>query len=956
MSTQVGFALPGYDSIQLVGRGGFSEVYSAYQVAFDRVVAIKVLHARPEAATMIDSELRVAAQMTEHPNIAQILDHGTDGEGRPYLVMPLYRESLADLISLKGRLDLETTLRLGVKLCGAIETLKQAGLLHRDIKPSNVLLNRFGDVVLCDFGIAQATSRSAEPGTVDNAFTAAYAAPEQLAGSEVGPPADVYSLGATLFACVAGRPPFDGPIFDVIRSVINGEHPALPDDVDAEFAGTVARAMDRSPERRPSALELGLALQALQRERRLPVAEMIIPDRRPGWETERDATAASPPPPMAAPPPLIAPTQPPPGPPPPSPGMQTPTVIPTNSVDGGRIAPPADAPPPYMQPPSMYRPMPPPAAGHRRRVGATIGRGLLNVFSVLAMLLLAPLRLLVIGGRALVTLFSRRRRVPGQARDSAMSIFSRVSADRPTKIDLLGHRPLMEGLAQVLNDSGTALPITIAVCGQWGAGKSSMMLQLADRLCVNPSPEWQRTWLAVRFDAWRFQGREALWAGLARAIYKQTSRSLGSPWKRLRFRVHLERLRRGWFRFYGGLLVLLIGATFVVISATSAWLGTTSWLTFAGLGAGAAALSAAVSYVGVISAPFERAIARGSVTKKFEEFLGISDQAETDIESLLSCIVDMHPERCLVVFLDDLDRCQAALITEALAAITEVFGRHDGRRIAFVLGIDIDVVTSAVGGSLSALQERMMKLNARRAAEMSDQFLEKVFQLSVAVDGHRRQQVERLLFGEDGSEEAPAVDTGRAAEVRERLAGLSVENPAEITGARRNAGIDSMQLSTPQLQAMRAAVRERRSSLLSVESADVRQAEQEAIATLRLTPRAAKRFDNAFRLQLQVANSTPGSQLTYELDSLITVAKWVAMRMFFQPIVRLLDQRPGLLGELEEILIREPDSSAFQARVRDLAPDLSAEAIGDAARLLRVRLPECQLARLPLESFATTTM
>ena len=459
----------------------------------------------------------------------------------------------------------------------------------------------------------------------------------------------------------------------------------------------------------------------------------------------------------------------------------------------------------------------------------------------------------------------------------------------------------------------------------------------------------------MRFDAWRFQGREALWAGLARAIYKQTSESLGSPFRRLGFRLRIERHRRGAPRFYGSAFVLLGGAVFVIWAAIKAWLGSRSWLTFTGLGAGAAALTAAVGYIGVVSAPFERAISNGSVTKKFDDFLGISDQAERDIESLLS-VISRHTGRCLVVFLDDLDRCQAALIIEALAAITEIFGRHDGRRIAFVLGIDLDVVTSAVDGSLSGIQERMQRINPRRAAEMSDQYLEKVFQLSVAVDGHRRQRVEQLLFGDPIADDRVSTGASLIAEVQDRIADLSIQNPAEMTLARHEAGIISRDLSSSQLDALHAAIRARRSSVLSVESSDVRSAEEAAIGSLRLTPRAVKRFDNAFRLQLQVANSTPGSELTYDVDSLITVAKWVALRMFFQPVARLVDQRPGLLGELEEILLREPESSSFHLRIRELAPEMSRDAIADAGRLLRVRLPECQLSRLPLDSFATTTM
>ncbi|UQX89286.1 protein kinase [Jatrophihabitans telluris] len=1044
---------PGLDDLRLIGQGGFSKVYAAYQPSLDRMVAIKVMNLEGKLSTAIDDELRAMAKVTEHPNLAQILDHGLDREGHPYLVMPLYRESLGDLISERGALDLETTLRMGVKLAGAVHSLGQLGLLHRDIKPSNVLLNRFGDVVLCDFGLARRTSDGVTP-TNDLPLTPAYAPPEVIDGFPAGQAADVYALAATLYTCAAGKPPYTGETLAVLQRIMTEAAPRLsPEVTGADFADLIAAGMEHRASARPTALEFGRSLQDIQRSRQLPVTEMVLLVEDDHRQSATPAPASQSPepaqqhgvrlPPRSAPseedssawlreatvipnyqpsPPAAAPQQPPPvaapqSPQPPDVSQPSPFITefpPSDATQGRSDAPrygqqtPPSGDSPYGPPPAGYSPYgPPPVAGYNpygpppvsgdspygspppgyspygfdpsangpngyppgygpvysdlAPRGGPLRTFVVGTGIVLALIVVLPWR----AAKALFTLMVRgltSRRRSRAAEPEQGSWLGRVSADRPTTVDLLGHGPLMEGLAQVLNDPGTALPITIAVCGQWGSGKSSMMLQLAERLCTNPSPYWQRRWLAVRFDAWRFQGREALWAGLARAIYQQTCAELGSPLQRLRFRLRIERHRRGPARFFGGLLVVLVGAAFVGWESVAAWRGAGSWLTFAGLGAGAAALAVAIGYVGVLSQPFERAIARGSVTKKFDEFLGISDQAEQDIESLLTAIVEGRQGRCLVVFLDDLDRCQAALITEALAAITEIFGRHDGRRIAFVLGIDLDVVTSAVDSSLSALQDRMRRLNARRAGEMSEQFLEKVFQLSVAVDGHRRQRVERLLLGDLG----PAVEAGWSAvagggassvSMGDRIADLDVQNPAEFTMARHAAGINSQVLATPDLLALRAAVRERRSSLLSVESDDVRAAEQAAIGSLQLTPRAAKRFDNAFRLQMQVANSTPGSELDYGPDSLIAIAKWVALRMFFQPLVRLVDQRPGLLGELEEILISSRESSAFTARISELAPDaLTPEAIADAARLLRVNLPLSQLSSLPLDSFATTTM
>jgi len=499
------FQLRGYADVRLIGQGGFSTVYAARQISLDRLVAIKVMTADDDAAAMIDSELRAMAQMAEHPNIAQILEHGIDTAGHPYLVMPLYRESLADLISQHGRLDLETTLRMGVKLSGALHSLNEAGILHRDIKPSNVLLNRFGDVVLCDFGLSIATQAALEIVTEGLSLTVPYAPPEVIQGERAGPPADVYALGATLFTCIAGRRPYDAPsTLSLIRKIIEGQLPSFPDDVDHGFADLLRATLSRNPRERPKALDMGRAMQAIQREHGLPMAEMTIPDERRRSARERQSpveTTVDPTlldtyaeqgsltdetsqpsmpgailPPSTARPPRTAP----------------------RSVDQSRAlmrpgtyqAPPSPAlrsGPPF-DPPTTRRPAPPNTAPEPNRGYSKPASGPRRVMARIAFKHQAVMERIRFGVtraiRSLATLSLFGRQSQPSVEDQIGSWLGRMSADRPTSTDLLGHRPLMEGVAQVLNDPGTALPITIAMCGQWGAGKSSMMLQLGQRLCV----------------------------------------------------------------------------------------------------------------------------------------------------------------------------------------------------------------------------------------------------------------------------------------------------------------------------------------------------------------------------------------------------------------------------------------------------------------------------------------
>jgi hypothetical protein len=128
-------------------------------------------------------------------------------------------------------------------------------------------------------------------------------------------------------------------------------------------------------------------------------------------------------------------------------------------------------------------------------------------------------------------------------------------------------------------------------------------------------------------------------------------------------------------------------------------------------------------------------------------------------------------------------------------------------------------------------------------------------------------------------------------------------------------------------------------------------AEETVIRVLSLTPRAAKRFDNAFRLQLQVANGTAGSELGFGGAQLTAVAKWVALRLFFRSICQVADRQPGLLGELERLCADRGAALEFRARISELGAAADATMISELAALLSVSYPDAALTSLPLDSF-----
>lgn len=940
-------SIEGLDRLTLVGRGGSATVWSAYQAAFDRVVAVKVLHAAPDRSVSqrFLRELQAMARLSDHPNVVAVFHSGLTSTGEPYLVMPFLREgSLQDAVHHRGRLELEEVLRLGVKLCGALESAHRLSVVHGDVKPSNVLFTSYGEPLLGDFGTASLLDRSgAETGDVVG-LTPRYAAPEVIEGAAAAPPADVFSLALTL-AVALGEQPWDetASLVETVRQRLGGVE--LSDHLPAEVRGILGPALAVEPADRPGAGEFGDVLRDLQRTLGHPSTSLVVTGRQDEAVADRPvdidltaptiagpvATGAAPPGSAAGPPP------------PPPPPLDDATLYPTAPGAGFPPAGPPTAPPPA----SWGEPI---AAPGSRAGGRATGSVLRPIGLVLASPVVVVAALLRALGRAL-----RRRREPtgvpppsadlrgDESADASAGRLSALVADRPTVHDLLDNEPLVEGLARVLHDPGTSLPLTIAVTGRWGSGKSSVMLQLQQRL-LDPPPDG-RFWIPVWFDVWRFQGREQLWSGLARAAYRQGLARLPTRRERLWVRFDLVRRRHGLARTVLGVAVLAAVVGWISVQLRTA-LADADWSVLAGLGALLTAIAAATSLVGGLRDPFQRSLALSSFTRRYESTLGLSEQAERDIDHLVDALTSRRDRGALVVFLDDLDRCEPDVIQRALVTVSEVFGRGAGDRIAFVLGLDLDIVTSVVESGLRDVRTSLSAINPDRSGPLGPPFLEKIFQLNVSLESARRPPTERLLDPDIRTE----VDPDRRERYLAGLRRLPRVEAGDLTDQRRDAGFDTMAVPAEDLAALRAAVRVRRSELLSGRSPDVIEAERRVLAALRLTPRAVKRFDNTFRLQLQVAANTTGSELDYRLDDLVALAKWTALRMFHPQASAAVSSRVGLWDELESLALAG-DDEGFRAAVAELGERQPTRPDG-LQDLLAVGLPEASFRRLPLETFA----
>jgi ATP/maltotriose-dependent transcriptional regulator MalT len=275
----------GFQDVAEIGHGGFGVVYRCAQPLLDRTVAVKVLTADLDQENL-DRFLReqhAMGRLSGHPNIVTILQVGTTTTGRPFIVMPYHaKNSLEALIRQHGPLDWCETLRIGVKLAGALDAAHRANILHRDVKPGNILLTEYGEPELTDFGIARmAGGFQTATGVITG--SPAFTAPEVLEGKTPTPASDVYSLGATLFCALTGHAAFERRSGErVVAQFLRITSQPVPDlrenGFPADVAAVIERAMVRDPAARPaSATAFGDELRQVQRILGAAVDEMARP-------------------------------------------------------------------------------------------------------------------------------------------------------------------------------------------------------------------------------------------------------------------------------------------------------------------------------------------------------------------------------------------------------------------------------------------------------------------------------------------------------------------------------------------------------------------------------------------------------------------------------------------------------------------------------------------------------
>ncbi len=246
-----GDTIAGYRIEEKVARGGMGTVYRARHLDLDRTVAIKVLREdlgeNEDVVLRFLREGRLIAKL-KHPGIINIFDLGKD-QGRYYLVMEFVEgRDLLKVIKEEGPLSEGQVLRVARQVADALDYAHREGIVHRDIKPSNILLLGDGQTRLMDFGIARLLEQETNitnPGSLLG--TPVYMSPEQCRAEPVDGRADLYSLGASMYILLSGKPPFSGKIATTLVNQIVNESPTPLNTVvkngSPEVVGLVKRLM-----------------------------------------------------------------------------------------------------------------------------------------------------------------------------------------------------------------------------------------------------------------------------------------------------------------------------------------------------------------------------------------------------------------------------------------------------------------------------------------------------------------------------------------------------------------------------------------------------------------------------------------------------------------------------------------------------------------------------------------
>lgn len=285
-----GQKIAGYKILGKLGAGAMATVYKAKQISLDRMVAIKKLPEKfsqnPQFIERFFAEGRAAAQLN-HPNIVQAFDVGNENDLYYFVMEYVEGRTVHDDIVKHKRYSEAEAVNIIIQVAEALEHAHTRGLIHRDVKPKNIMITKEGVVKLADMGLARAISdKEAAEAEAGRAFgTPYYISPEQIRGEkDIDKPADIYSLGATLYHMVTGSVPFEGKNPSAVMHKHLKSELVPPDHVNPKLSAGISEVIEmmmakRVKSRYPNCTDVLVDLRALKNGETPPIAHKdVLPD------------------------------------------------------------------------------------------------------------------------------------------------------------------------------------------------------------------------------------------------------------------------------------------------------------------------------------------------------------------------------------------------------------------------------------------------------------------------------------------------------------------------------------------------------------------------------------------------------------------------------------------------------------------------------------------------------
>jgi hypothetical protein len=296
-----GLSIPGYEILSTLGRGGMGVVYEARQTKLGRIVALKMIlsgaHAGEADLARFRTEAEAIARL-QHPNIVQIHEVG-EQDGLPFFSLEFCGGGSLEKKLAGTPLLPKDAAALVETLARAMQAAHEKGVIHRDLKPANVLLADDGTPKITDFGLAKKLDEAGQTASGAIMGTPSYMAPEQAGNKSgsVGPLADVYALGAILYECLTGRPPFKAAsALDTVLQVVSDE-PVPPTQLQSktprDLETICLKCLQKEPAKRyASAIALAEELRRYQNGEPIAARPAGVVERSRKWAKRHPATAA----------------------------------------------------------------------------------------------------------------------------------------------------------------------------------------------------------------------------------------------------------------------------------------------------------------------------------------------------------------------------------------------------------------------------------------------------------------------------------------------------------------------------------------------------------------------------------------------------------------------------------------------------------------------------------------